>query len=31
VLVSTELDREGENVAGPLELRGNEGMIVRLR
>jgi alpha-glucosidase len=31
VLVSTELDREGENVPGPLELRGNEGVIVRLR
>ncbi|WP_398464666.1 alpha-amylase family glycosyl hydrolase [Tardiphaga sp.] len=31
VLISTELDREGENVPGPLELRGNEGVIVRLR
>lgn len=31
VLVSTELDRAGENVPGPLELRGNEGVIVRLR
>lgn len=31
ILVSTGLDRRGENVSGPLELRGNEGVIVRLR
>jgi alpha-glucosidase len=31
ILMSTELDRKGENVSGALELRGNEGVIVRLR
>lgn len=31
ILVSTALDRVGENVSGPLELRGSEGVIVRLR
>ena len=31
ILVSTELDRRGENVSGALELRGNEGLIVQLR
>ena len=31
VLFSTQLDRGGEAVSGVLELRGNEGVIVRLR
>jgi alpha-glucosidase len=31
ILLSTQLDRKGENVSGPLELRGDEGVIVRLR
>jgi alpha-glucosidase len=31
ILLSTQLDRKGENVSGALELRGNEGVIVRLR
>jgi alpha-glucosidase len=31
IVVSTMLDRNGENVAGPLELRSNEGVIVRIR
>lgn len=31
ILISTLLDRSGENVSGLLELRGNEGVIVRIR
>jgi len=31
ILLSTQLDRKGENVSGPLELRGDEGVVVRLR
>lgn len=31
IALTTELDRRGENVSGVLELRGNEGVIVRLR
>ncbi|HEY8336886.1 MAG TPA: alpha-amylase family glycosyl hydrolase [Tardiphaga sp.] len=31
IALTTELDRKGENVSGVLELRGNEGVIVRLR
>jgi alpha-glucosidase len=31
ILLSTQLDRKGENVSGPLELRADEGVIVRLR
>ena len=31
ILLSTHLDRKGENVSGPLELRADEGVIVRLR
>jgi alpha-glucosidase len=31
ILLSTQLDRKGENISGALELRGNEGVIVRLR
>ncbi len=31
VVLSTGLDREGEEVSGALELRGEEGMIVALR
>jgi alpha-glucosidase len=31
VVLSTGLDREGEEVSGALELRGDEGMIVALR
>ena len=28
ILLSTSLDREGENVEGALDLRGNEGVII---
>jgi hypothetical protein len=31
VLLSTNLDREGEPTKGPVELRGNEGLVVELR
>jgi alpha-glucosidase len=31
IALTTELDRSGENVSGVLGLRGNEGVIVRLR
>jgi alpha-glucosidase len=31
ILLATGLDRKSENVSGPLELAGNEGVIVRLR
>ncbi|CAN5528874.1 alpha-amylase family glycosyl hydrolase [soil metagenome] len=30
ILLSTQLDRDGEAVSGDLRLRGNEGVIVRL-
>ena len=30
VLLSTNLDREGELAKRPLELRGNEGLVVEL-
>jgi alpha-glucosidase len=30
ILLSTQLDRDGETVSGDLRLRGNEGVIVRL-
>jgi alpha-glucosidase len=30
VVLSTQLDRTGENVSGALELRGNEGVILRV-
>jgi alpha-glucosidase len=31
ILLSTNLDRSGEAVSGDLDLRGNEGVIIRLR
>ncbi len=31
ILLSTNLDRTGETVAGGLDLRGDEGLIIRLR
>ncbi|MBC7576224.1 MAG: DUF3459 domain-containing protein [Tardiphaga sp.] len=31
ILLGTQLDRRHENVSGALELRGDEGVIVRLR
>jgi alpha-glucosidase len=31
LLLSTHLDREGKPVKGPLELRGNEGLVVELK
>lgn len=31
ILLSTNLDRTGEVVSGDLDLRGNEGVIIRLR
>jgi hypothetical protein len=31
ILLSTNLDRTGETVSGGLDLRGNEGLIIRLR
>ncbi len=30
IAISTHLDREGEKVAGTIELRGDEGVLVRL-
>jgi hypothetical protein len=30
IAVSTHMDREGEKVAGTLELRADEGVLVRL-
>jgi alpha-glucosidase len=31
ILLSTFLDRQGERIQGPLDLRGNEGVIVGVR
>jgi alpha-glucosidase len=31
ILLSTYLDRSGETASGGLDLRGNEGLIIRLR
>ncbi|MET0398134.1 MAG: alpha-amylase family glycosyl hydrolase [Longimicrobiaceae bacterium] len=31
VAASTHLDREGETVSGDVHLRGNEGLVIRLR
>ena len=31
ILLSTYLDRSGETASGGLELRGNEGLLIRLR
>jgi len=31
ILLSTNLDRTGETVSGGLDLRGDEGLIIRLR
>jgi alpha-glucosidase len=31
ILLSTHLDRTGETVSGSLDLRGDEGLIIRLR
>ena len=30
IAISTHLDREGEKVAGAIELRADEGVLVRL-
>jgi len=30
LLLSTNLDRTGETVSGGLDLRGDEGLIIRL-
>lgn len=30
IAISTHLDREGEEVAGAIELRADEGVLVRL-
>jgi hypothetical protein len=31
ILLSTYLDRSGETASGGLDLRGNEGLLIRLR
>jgi hypothetical protein len=31
ILLSMNLDRTGETVSGGLDLRGDEGLIIRLR
>jgi hypothetical protein len=31
ILLSTYLDRSGETASDSLDLRGNEGLIIRLR
>jgi len=31
VLVSTHMDREGAKVAGPVELRGAEGLVITMK